>query len=40
MDSNRDSASVLSLVFLRIAGLDPCRWFVTFSECCVETRAE
>jgi hypothetical protein len=40
MDCNRESASVLSFVILCIASLDPSRWFVTFSECCVETRAE
>jgi hypothetical protein len=40
MDSNRESASVLAFVFLCITSLDPCHWFVTFSECCIETRAE
>jgi hypothetical protein len=39
-DSYREPASVLSFVFLCIASLDSCRWFVNFSECCDETRAE
>jgi hypothetical protein len=26
--------------FFYIVSLEPCRWFATFSESCVETRAE
>jgi hypothetical protein len=40
MDPNRESAPVLSFLFLAPLLWDPFRWFVTFSECCVETRAE
>jgi hypothetical protein len=39
MDPNTEPAPALSFFFYMVS-LVPCRWFVTLSECCDETRAE